>query len=48
MILYGTFTHILMVLHKLLAVRYVIITFALVMYVFNKVQDESSHSEKYC
>lgn len=40
--------HIFMILHKLLAMRYVVITFALVMCVFNKAQDESIYSEKYC
>lgn len=40
--------HILMILHELLAVMYVIITFVLVMYIFNKAQDESIYLEKYC
>lgn len=40
--------NILMILHELLAVMYVIITFALVLCVFNKTQDESIYSEKYC
>lgn len=47
-ILYGIFMHILVILHKLLAIRYVIITFALVVRGFNKAQGDSIYSGKYC